>query len=93
MSQLTQTEMAAQQAAERAAYIAAMMAPLQERRAKLEGRQAHIENELEKLRADPKSSAAKIAELDREWMTTRREEARLNEEEGVAKSSAASLRD
>jgi hypothetical protein len=50
---------------------------------------------LERLRALPTQSVAivaQIAELEREWDTGRQIEARLNEEEGVARNAAANLR-
>jgi len=76
-----------------------MLSPFEERRAGLEARQAHIQSELERLRALQQNTGGsekvttQIAELEREWQTSRQVEARLNEEELVAKNAVAQLRD
>jgi len=99
MSRMTEQEFAAEKAAQREDLIRGMLAPFEERRAQLERRQAHIENELERVRSLQLSGGAsvsidaQIAELEGEWRSCRQIEARLEEEEGVAKKAVANLRD
>jgi uncharacterized protein YciW len=99
MSRMTEQEFEAEKAAQRAELIRGMLGEFEERRAQLERRQAHIENELERLRALQLSSGGsvsitdQIAELEGEWRTCRQIEARLEEEHGVAKKAVANLRD
>jgi hypothetical protein len=95
---MTIEEFKAHKASERAEHIRGILGPFEKRRAELERAQAHVEEELVRLRSLQPSSGgsekitAQIADLDREWLTLRNAEARLNEEHGVAKNNVAHLR-
>jgi hypothetical protein len=95
MSRMTWAEYAEQRATERAEQVAKLLAPFEKRRAQLEGRQAHIQGELERLQRLPNPSdkiTAQIAELAREGQTLRQVEAKLNEDEATARNTVARLR-
>jgi len=80
----------------RAEQFRGMLAPFEER-ARLEARQAQIENELERLHLlQPNTGGSEnirtqIADLERELATSRRVKAPLNEREAVAKNTVARL--
>jgi len=84
-------------AAQRAEQAESLQTPLRERREQLERRQAHIENELERLRSvelntgGSEKLTAQIAELEREWQSGRQIEAKLVAEELVVNKAVTNI--
>lgn len=95
MSKMTGGEFATQRATERAEQVAKLLAPVEERRRQLEGRQAHIATEVARLQALPHPSVANtatMAELELEAQTLRNTvELKLNEDEATARNAVARL--
>jgi hypothetical protein len=92
---MTVSEFAAQKASERAEQIAKLLAPVEERRRQLEGRQAHIATEVARLQVLPHPSVAntaQLAELELEAQTLRNTvEVTLNADEANARNAVARL--
>ena len=96
---MTPLEYRAHKASVRAEQIRGTLAPFVEQRAALTSRQAYITAEQQRLLDLQESSGGsasitdQLAALEREWWSCRAVEARINEQEGVAKGKVANLRD